>query len=333
MQQIKANDDVINNLNFSLKTYDAITKTVVMTKNRLAHMNSEEKPGNNQFIKNMESLQGQLTRATLRELEYWPIWTEWLKGVPGIGPGIAGNLILLYYYRFIAVCKDCGSDVIKKESEPKKNKNGKAPVIKLDENGEEKKVMTFFCPTCNKSIKGEGVLKHRIDKTTKDFSNVSKWWAYLGQSVVDGKMPKRQTGVVSNWSAKGRQTAYMIGISFEHQKDTSGNPYREFYDATKKKLQAVYPEKTDGHRRDMSKMRTAKFFLSHFWHVARELEDKSTRGIYSDVILAHTGIIPPYYWKNDVHVPVIEEEAPVVETKRRIAAAKKAAKLLAASKV
>jgi hypothetical protein len=118
----------------------------------------------------------------------------------------------------------------------------------------------------------------------------------------------------------------MIGISFEKQSETGGNPYREFYDATKRKLEAVYPEKTPGHRRDMSKMRTAKFFLSHFWHVARELEDKSTRGVYADVILEHTGIIPPHYWKDDVNVPVIEVEEEVIETKRRLKAAKKAAK-------
>ncbi len=289
MESIKANDDVIRSLNYYCKNYDAILKTLVATKNRLAHINQEESIKHNKIVKDLESIKDRLSRDIIKELEYWPIYTEWLKAVPGIGSFVSGNLVLLYYYKFVAICSDCGTDVIKKE------------------NGEGN---TFFCPTCNRSIKGDGILKTRID-TSKDFSNVSKWWAYLGEHVIDGKMPKRKAGVASNWSAKGRQVAFQIGESFNKQ--ALEHPYKNHLLEVKSKLETVYPEKSKGHRHSMAKMRAVKLFLSHFWHVAREMDGKSTRGVYADVILEHTGIIPPYYWKDDKNIPIIEVEEELIE--------------------
>lgn len=281
MQTMKpmANDDIIRDLNFNCKTYDAINKANVSTQNRLIHL-SAEKPCDNEIVKSLDSLKGKISRYILKDLEYWPIWNEWLKDLMGIGPFIAGNLILLYYYRFVAICPKCGTDIIKKEIE-KENKIG----IKIN---------TFFCPACNKSIKGDGVLKHRVDKS-KDFPNVSKWWKYMGEHVVDGKMPKNKAGVTSDWSPKGRQISYQIGESFNHM--SSEHLYKKHLLEHKAKLEIKYPEKTPGHRHNMAGMVMEKLFLSHFWHIARELEGKSTRGVYADVILGHTGIIPPFYYE------------------------------------
>jgi hypothetical protein len=267
------NDDVINNLNFLCKTYDAVTRTIASTKNRLAHLNPDENSKKNNIVVELESTKGKIKRQIGRELEFWPVWTEWMKNVPGIGEFIAGNLILLYYYRFVPVCTDCGTSVEKKEVEGKN---------------------TLYCPSCDKSIKGDGVLKHKIDKS-KDFPNVSKWWAYMGEHVIEGKKPKMKKGVVSDWSTKGRQISYQVGESFN--KMNEGHPYKKHLLEVKEKLEMVYPDKTKGHRHNMARMRMCKLFLSHFWHVARELEGKSTRGVYADVILEHTGIIPPYYWE------------------------------------
>ena len=44
------NDDVINNLNFSCKTYDAVTRTIAATKNRLAHLNPDENSKKNDYF-------------------------------------------------------------------------------------------------------------------------------------------------------------------------------------------------------------------------------------------------------------------------------------------
>ncbi len=287
------NDDVINNLNFSCKTYDAVTKTIAATKNRLIHLNPDENSKKNEIVQGLESIKGKLSRTIEKELEFWPVYTEWLKIVPGIGPFIAGNLVLLYYYRFIPICADCGTDVVKRDVEDAKPAK-KKKAVNADAPDEEKKSKTFYCLTCKKSIKGDGVLKHRIDKS-KDFPNVSKWWAYLGEHVVDGKMPKRKVGVASNWSAKGRQIGFQIGESFN--KMSAEHHYKNHLNETKAKLETVYPDKSKGHRHSMAKMRAVKLFLSHFWHIAREMEGKSTRGVYADVILNHTGIISPYYYE------------------------------------
>jgi len=100
------NEEVINNLNFSCKTYDAVTKTIAATKNRLIHLNPDENSKHNEIVKALESVKGKLARQIDRELEFWPVHTEWMKKVPGIGPFIAGNLVLLYYYRFLPICSD-----------------------------------------------------------------------------------------------------------------------------------------------------------------------------------------------------------------------------------
>jgi len=295
-----ANNDVIFNLNFACKTYDAVNKAIVSTKNRLSHLNRDEDIENNDTVKLLESIKGKLSRQILRELEFWPIYTNWMKDLPGIGPFIAGNLVLLYYYRFIPICKKCGTDVVKKAvySEDQKEIIKKRETIDLndlnhdeDELGSVKN--TFYCPTCKKSVKGDGVLSYRIDKS-KDFPNVSKWWAYMGRGIIDGKMPKRVKNVASNWSAKGRNISYQIGESFNKMKDE--HLYKAFLLGEKAKIEQNRSEITKFHRHKIAKMCTDKLFLSHFWHIARELEGKSTRGIYADVILGHTGIIPPYYY-------------------------------------
>lgn len=279
---MQPNDDVINNLNFLCKTYDAVTRTIAATKNRLAHLNPDENSKKNDIVTKLESTKNNIKTQILRELEFFPVWTEWMKNVHGIGEFIGGNLILLYNYRFIPVCKDCGTDIVKKEK------------VVAEESPTGRAQHTFYCPSCDKSVKGDGILKHRIDKS-KDFPNVSKWWKYMGEHVVEGKKPKRKKNVVSDWSAKGRQISYQIGESFNKMKED--HPYKKHILEVKAKLESVYPDKTKGHRHNMAKMRASKLFLSHFWHVAREIEGKSTRGVYADVILEHTGIIPPYYWE------------------------------------
>jgi hypothetical protein len=276
----QANDDVIKNLNFLCKTYDAIVTMTTGTKNRLQAINPEMQMKNSELIKNMDSFKGKASRQIEKELEFWPIWTAWMKDIPGIGPFIAGNLILLYYYRFVSVCKECGGVLVKQEKE-------------------DDKPAGFVCAGCGKKAKGDGVLAHKIDYS-KDFPNVSKWWAYMGEHVVDGKKPKMKKGQVVAWSPKGRLISYQVGESFN--KFGPDHPYKAFLLESKAKLEAKYPEKTKGHRHSMARMMMCKLFLSHFWHIAREFEGKSTRGVYADVILDHTGIIPPFFYNPDVQL-------------------------------
>ncbi len=297
----KPSDEIIRNLNYLRKTYDGTVKLLVSTKNRLKHLNPEAEAKHQDEIMFLESLRGKLSRRIIKELAFFPIWEKWLSKIPGIGPFIAGNLILLYYFRFTAICSKCGDPVEKKEH-------------------------TFYCSTCDKSIKGDGIIKHRIDE--KEFSNVSKFWKYLGLHCDDsGNKPKLKKGVVCKWSNKGRAVCYQIGEAFI--KFAGDHLYRDYYDGRKKKHELKHPDKpknkadvdesikywTKGHRHNAAKNETAKLLVSHFWHVARELAGKSTRGVYADVVLAHTGIIAPYYWEGSQKV---DEDQDTVASSQKV---------------
>jgi len=249
-------ETTIHNLKFLLRTYDGITKQLAATKNRLKSLNPEAEEKHQDEVMWLESQKGRLSRKINKELEYWDIWTEWLKDIKGIGPYIAGNLIMFYYYRFIPICQKCGGDM-----------------------------EDFVCIDCEEAAKGAGVLQFRIEE--KDFNKVSSWWHYLGEhnDPETGRMEKRKKGVKSSWGNDKRQISWQVGESINKcQKD---HKYKVFYNNLKENGKKHY----DAIRR------TRKLFLSHFWHVARTLEGKSTDGPYAEVILKHTGIIPPYYWK------------------------------------
>ena len=309
--------DVIQNLNFMCRTYDGINKLIVSTKNRLQSLNPEAIVKLNDIIQSMESQKGKVSRRIEKELDFWPIWSEWMKGVPGIGSAIGGNLIILYYYRFMPICKDCGTVL-------------------------EKKDKTFWCSKCEKSVKGEGNLHHKIE--IKDFPMISSWWHYLGmhnaehcpvcrraltrvkknaegqewlcqitkgqngkkqgcgrmfkQSEVIYLKPKRQTGVQSDLSTPGRQIGYQIGQSFQYKTANTGHLYRDYYDHRKRLRLKTHPDLTDGHRNNMALNETIKMFLSHFWQVARTLDGLSVTEPY---IVAKDPVhktIAPFYQQN-----------------------------------
>ncbi len=251
-------------LNYLLKTYDGLNKLIVSTKNRIQALNPEADPCHQDEIVIMQSLKGKISRRIEKELDLYPIWESWLIGIRGIGPFIAGKLIMLYYYRFVPICPECGTDYIE-----------------------------FICPDCGKKAKGGGVLKFRIEK--KDFSTVSKWWAYMGRGHDEnGNIVKRKKGEQSNWSTEGKMIGYQIGDQVNRQSEE--HLYKKFLLERKKKREKTHPDVPKGHRHNMGLNETAKLFLSHFWHVARTLDGKSTEGPYVEVHLKHGHIIAPYYW-------------------------------------
>lgn len=258
-------EGVIEHLNYMAKTYDGFNKMLTEMKNRLHALNKDARPKDQEEIDGLEKIKSALSRRISKELEYWPIWTEWLVNVPGVGPAIGANLILLYYYRFAPACPVCGTVVEKTEG-------------------------TFFCPACEKSIKGDGVA-YEIQE--RDFPNVSKWWAFMGRKIEDGKMTKRAKGKVQTWSSKGRLVGFQVGDQFNRRKDSD---YGRFLLERKAHREKTHPDATKGHRLNMARNEAVKLFLSHFWHVARTLDGKSTAGPYAEVVMGHTGIIPPFYW-------------------------------------
>jgi len=276
------NEDVIRDLNYLCKTYDGMNKLLVSTQNRIKALNPEANAKHQDEVKALDSIKGKVSRRIEKILEYYPVWTEWMEKVPGVGPYIGGNLVLLYYYRFVPVC-DCGSPVEKKEVQK--------------EDGE--KFNTFWCPVCEKSIKGDGVLKHQIQE--KDFETISAWWAYCGRYPVEGKLPKRKKGVVSNWSSLGRKLGYDFSESVNKQKPE--HLYKAFFLNAKKKRERTHPgDKQKGHRHNMAKNEVYKLFLAHFWTVARTLDGKKVTPPYAETILGHTGILEPFYFEKEVSI-------------------------------
>lgn len=102
------------------------------------------------------------------------------------------------------------------------------------------------------------------------FNSVASFWHYMGQHVVEGKSPKRQTGVPVDWSPNGRRTVYQLGSSIIKNGSQS---WRDYYQGEKERELAIHHEKhpdcpsPDGHcgaraRRKMCKRILMRFYLA-----------------------------------------------------------------------
>jgi len=297
--RIREEDEAqVKELNTIVKTYDGLVKLMTSTKNRLQSMGytkeqasldpilkGEQHFKNSEAItyKGLESVKSSLTTRIRNSIKSYPIWTDWMVDIPGIGETSAAKLILLYYYKFVTVCPDCESEVGKK-------------TVKADTG---KTINTLYCEDCEKTLKGQGNLRYQI--FTKDFPNISSWWAYMGRHIVDGKMPNRQKNVQANWSTKGRTLVYTIGDQFNRQ--TDDHPYKLFFLAAKakhlRKNRDRDVEWTKNHIHKAGRNEVGKLFLSHFWQVARTMDGKVVTEPYVGKHLGHD-IIPPYYWINPI---------------------------------
>lgn len=299
---IITNEEVIKNLKLDVSTYDDVVEIIKKRKQRIKANNpgstNEEYVQLEKFdttlngIKGKEKQQGllQLKGKVARDIEkmliHWPLHTEWLSEVPGIGSWLSGKLILLYYYRFLPVCPECETSLIKQDK-------------------------TFFCTQCQKGMKGGGLLQHKLE--IKDFAKISSWWHYMGRHIEGrenhpqfGTMPKWKAGLkpedddYDSWSPEGRVTGYHIGDQFNRQKET--HPYKAFLLKQKRK----HLEKNNmrekpwskGHIHNAAKNEAIKLFLSHMWVVARTIDELSVTEPYIGAIKGHT-VIPPYYWNGN----------------------------------
>lgn len=274
LEKLKSQD--VRMLVYLVKSYDTIVDAIKVTKQRAQSLHVEwaedHDPilGGEDGFKGLNAVKGIIARRIEKEMAVWPLWTDYLQQVPGIGPAIGGKLLCLYYIRNVAICPECETDVEKTEG-------------------------TFWCPKCECSIKGAGNLKFRIEE--RDFSNVSKWHAYMGMHVVDGVKPKRKKGVVSNWTTEGRTLCYLIGDQFNRQ--TNKTPYGSFLLERKAKHEVKHPEWSKGHRLNAARHEAARLFLAHMWHVARTLDGKETNLPYVHQIMGHTNLIKPFHWDGE----------------------------------
>jgi len=274
---LTVDEQVVGYLNYLVKTYNGYTKLIAQTQQRLLTIPGEKRGKDfDSTLKGeddqdgLNTIKGRLTRAIEKELPQFEVWERWLKSIPGIGPMIAAKLIISFKYRFYPICKECG---------------GK----------QEKVEKSFVCLDCGKKASGEGLLEYRMEE--KDFPTISKWWKYMGRHTVNGIMPKREKGVKADWSTEKRTLGFMIGDQFNRQKDD--HPYKKFLLERKGKHAKNHPDWSLGHIQNAAKNEAVKLFLSHFWTVARIIDGKPISEPYAGVIMGHTDIIKPFYWKEE----------------------------------
>lgn len=282
----------VDYLNYLVRTYDGVTKLITQTKQRHATLSGEvvDDPENDDILKGdrhsegLDTVKGRMSRDIEKELSAnWDIWRLWLKTVPGIGPAIAGGLVMKYYFKFVPVCQKCGGDLEKVKEDGKEN------------GGLEKTKGMMKCLSCGKSAKNDGVLQYR--KQRREFATISKWWAFMGRHTVDGVMPKRKKGIVANWSTPGRTLGYQIGEQINRQGPDS--PYKRFLLERKTKHQKNHPDWSKGHVHNAAKNEAIKLFLSHFWVVAHEIEGLPVTEPYAGAIMGHTNIVEPFFWAKE----------------------------------
>ena len=276
------NENGIKYLNFLVREYVGVTQLITSTKQRLQSLPGEDRDEEfDTLLKGqdhetgLETVKGRINRELEKELKAWDIWQLWAKEIPGIGPYIAAQMIILFFYRFVPTCKECGGGLHK---QPKESKS--------------KTINVLVCDDCKREAK-DGLLNHKLEY--KDFPTISKWWAYMGRHTVEGIMPKRKAGTQSNWSTVGRTLGYHIGEQFNRQKDE--HPYKALLLLHKTKHQKNHPEWSKGHVHNAAKNEVIKIFLAHWWTVARTLEGKPVSEPYAGALMGHTNIIAPFYWE------------------------------------
>ena len=273
---MKTDERVVRRLGYLCKSYDGIKKLITQSKQRIVSMVPEFEPKHQDEIVLMEKIKDRLATEIERELRYFPLYMRWLKHVPGAGPFVCGNLIILYYFKFTKICKDCGGVLIQD------TKKG----------GDE--LAGMKCSACGKKPKGDGVFNYRIDE--RDFATISKWWAFLGRKPVDGKMPKRRSGSKIDWNPKGRLAGYEFAQQLIRQ--AGSTEYSAFYLKEKAQLTELRgAELKKGHIHNMALNKAVKLFLAHFWMVARTIDEKTVTRPYAETIMGHSGILEPFYWE------------------------------------
>jgi hypothetical protein len=129
---------------------------------------------------------------------------------------------------------------------------------------------------------------------------VSALWRYAGYGVVDGKAERPTKGEKLHYNKNLKTVFYKVASQLLR----ANSPYRRFYDSAKEYYQVNRPDWTKLHIHMASLRKMIKMFISHLWHVWREIEGLETREMYVQEKLGHDHIIPPdefgwYDWIKD----------------------------------
>jgi hypothetical protein len=121
------------------------------------------------------------------------------------------------------------------------------------------------------------------------FPNVASLWHYMGQHVIEGKMPRRKAGQPVTWSTNGRTVLYQLGESIIKNKN---NPWRAYFDEAKAEELARHSEKhpgcksPQGHCNAMARRKMAKEILKRFYLASQGIKYSSRSGRENHFALA-----------------------------------------------
>lgn len=137
-----------------------------------------------------------------------------------------------------------------------------------------------------------GVLLSEFDINKAD--TVSKFWAFSGLHVVDGKAPKPTKGQKLSYNSWLRSK--LVGVIADNF-IRAQNEYTSFYYNYKQRKESQgwggYKDKdgklksVDGHRHNAAKRYMIKMFLKDFWVKWREVEGLPVRPSYQEEYLGH----------------------------------------------
>jgi len=100
------------------------------------------------------------------------------------------------------------------------------------------------------------------------FPNVAAFWRFCGQSVENGKAPKRTRGVPLHWSPAMRTAVYLAGTAIIKNR---ANPWRQFYELEYAKEFAAHDTKCpncktkQGHCGARARRKMMKEILKRIW--------------------------------------------------------------------
>ena len=138
----------------------------------------------------------------------------------------------------------------------------------------------------------------------------------VGVDPKTGKVPRKVTGETINWKPEGRRTCWMIGDQFNKQ---TGSDYNIVLKAMREKVDRNHGEDwSKGHCHNAAKQQTVKIFLSHFWTIARVIDELPVSLPYAMTILGHTNFIAPFYWNETIIYSNVVPIFPVPEKKKSV---------------
>lgn len=215
-----------------------------------------------------------LKGIAMKHIADHPLWTEWLAGVKGIGPCLAGGLfswIDVHRAKHAGnIWKYCGQSVI---------------------------VDSYFCPNCKKEAPADRVPDIR-DRMTQGLSHEPPKCDCGGFLRILGHADRRQKGMQTGYNPRAKTLAWKIGESFVKQNaDKSG--YRGIYQRMRELVESRPCNKVhrderkrvipcfDAHKFAKAKRLTVKMFLAHYYMVGRTMAGLPISNPYAFGMMGH----------------------------------------------